>query len=174
MSPLDLLIIFIAIFFTALGIYRGLLREILSLVGFVIAIIVASHNYNHLASYLLQWFPKFFALVNILSFVVIFFCVVLLAALVGSVMRRLLIVGDLKLMDRFLGGIFGLIKAFIVNAFIVILIVTFVPQGGKLIKRSPIVLNTYQLTLIAIKCTPDKFKQKYINKWKMIEEKEET
>ncbi len=172
-TPLDVAMAFIILLFVSMGIYRGLFREILSLIGFVAGIYLAAYYYTPLAKWAMQWFPSFPALVNIFSFFLILVAVVFVMGILGVVFRKLLIIGDLNIMDRMLGGAFGLLKALLINAFIIILLVTFVPWGGKMVEKSPLARGTQYLTKTAIKFAPPELKNKFLNKWTRIFEGKE-
>ncbi len=172
-TPLDVLMALIILFFVSLGVYRGLFREILSLIGFVAGVYLAAYYYAPLAKWALQWFPSFPALVSVFSFFLIFIAVVSLMALLGVIFRKLLVLGNLNVMDRVLGGAFGLLKAFLLNAFIVIILVSLVPWGGKMVKRSPLARGTQYLTRTALQFAPPELKNKFLTRWRRILEGEE-
>ena len=167
-TPLDVAMAFIILFFVSLGTYRGLFREILSLIGFVAGIYLAAYYYAPLAKWALQWFPSFPALVNIFSFFFILAIVVFAMGVLGVVFRKLLVIGELNVVDRMLGGAFGLLKAFLINAFIVILLVTFTSWGGKIVEKSPLARETQYLTKTAIKFAPPELKNKFFTRWRSI------
>jgi membrane protein required for colicin V production len=173
MNPLDVLLGYIVLFFVILGLYRGFFREILSLLGFILGLYLALHFYAPLAHWALQWFSSFPALVNVFSFVIIFLATVLLAAVVGVIFKKLIIIADLKVTDRLLGGLFGLTKAFLINALIVIFLVAFAPQGEKLVRNSPLAKTTQRLTQIVLRFAPPELKHKFFNKWQKINSVEE-
>ena len=172
-SPLDALLVTITLFFILLGIYRGLFREFLSLIGFLLGLYFAAHNYGKLAKWIIKWFPSFPALVNICSFLAILAVTVFIIAIIGVIFRRLLLLAELKSTDRILGGAFGLVKALFINAFIIILLVTFVPRGNTLVQRSPLARNTYSMVKMAMTFASSDMKHKFLYKWEKGSSKEE-
>ncbi len=163
MNPLDILLGLIILFFVILGLYRGFFREIMSLLGFILGLYLALHFYAPLAHWAIKWFPSFPALVNVFSFLIIFLTTVLLAAGVGVIFKKLIIIADLKITDRLLGGLFGFGKAFLINSLIVIFLVAFVPQGEKLVRNSPLAKTTQHLTQIVLRFAPPELKHKFFN-----------
>ena len=168
LTPLDVLMVLIIVFFLVLGVYRGLFREIMSLVGYIAGVYLAAHYYSPLAKWALRWFPSFPSLVYIFSFFIILVGVVLLTGILGVIFRKLVIIGDLRITDRILGGIFGLIKAFLINAFIVIILVSFVPWGREMVKKSPVARGTQTLTKAALQLAPSELKNKFLTEWRRL------
>jgi len=173
MNPLDILLGLIILFFAILGLYRGFFREILSLLGFILGLYLALHFYAPLAHWALQWFSSFPVLVKVFSFATIFLATVLMATIVGVIFKKLIIVADLKVTDRLLGGLLGLTKAFIINALIVIFLVAFAPRGEKLVRNSPLAKTTQRLTQVIWRFAPPELKHKFFNKWQKINSLEE-
>lgn len=169
MNPLDVLLGLIILFFVILGLYRGFFREILSLLGFILGLYLALRFYAPLAHWVLQWFPSFPTLVNVFSFATIFLATVLMAAIVGVIFKKLIIIADLNVTDRLLGGLFGLIKAFLINALVVLFLVAFVPRGGKLVRSSPLAKTTQRLTQVVLRFAPSELKHKFFNEWQKID-----
>ncbi len=172
MNPLDVFLGLVMIFFILLGIYRGLFRELLSLLGFILSLYLAIRFYNPLAHWAVQWFPSLPTLVSISSFLSIFIAALSVTAISGVIFKRLVIIADLRATDRFLGGVFGLIKAFLINALIVVFIVAFTPHGERLVKRSTLAMTTQQVTTAILKFAPPELKHKFLNRWYGIREKE--
>ncbi len=168
LTPLDVLMALIMVFFLGLGVYRGLFREILSLLGYGAGIYLAAHYYAPLAKWAMQWFPSFPSLVYIFSFFIILVGVVFVTGIMGVIFRKLVIMGDLRTTDRILGGLFGLLKAFLINAFIVIVLVSFVPWGRDMVKKSPVARGTHTLTRAALNLAPSELKNKFLTEWKRL------
>ena len=173
MNPLDALLGLIILFFGILGLYRGFFREIMSLLGFILGLYLALHFYASLAHWALQWFPSFPVLVKVFSFASIFLATVLMTGIVGVIFRKLIVVADLKATDRLLGGLLGLTKAFIINALIVFFLITFTPQGEKMVRHSPLAQTTQRLTQVIWRFAPSELKHKFFNKWRKINSLEE-
>lgn len=98
---------------TLLGVWRGLVKELLSLVSWMAAFWVAQ-KYAGLAS---DWLPmsgsspmlRFAA-----GFVVVFVSVLIVTALVAWLIRQLLSAVGLSGFDRLLGAVFGALRALVV------------------------------------------------------------
>ena len=73
---------------------------------------------------------------NILSFLIIFSCVLIIISVIGIVIKYLLNVAFLGWIDRLCGVCFGLIKGVLIVTVLFIILTTFLPKGAPLIKKS--------------------------------------
>lgn len=104
------------------GAWRGLVHELMSLVGWVAAFFVA----QWLAQDVAQWLPLWreaapqvrYAVSFVLVFVVSMFAVALVSWLLGKVVST----AGLKPVDRSLGGIFGLVRGLVVLLVIAVVV----------------------------------------------------
>ena len=96
-----------------LGVWRGLVQEVLSLVGWVAAFYV-SQMYAPLAAAWLPMEGSSQMLRYAAGFVVVFVAVLVATALVGWTIKKLLSAVGLGLLDRFLGSLFGLMRGVVI------------------------------------------------------------
>lgn len=96
------------------SVWKGMVREIFSLVSLVAAYLLASQFFADLAGWLEDWVPgETFAL--ILSFVLLFLAGLMGMALVGRLARKFLQSNDsISGWDRILGGLFGIAKGVLI------------------------------------------------------------
>lgn len=96
-----------------LGLWRGLVSELLGLAAWVLALIVAS-RYAGVAALQLENVvadPRWRA---VAAFALILFAVLLLVSLLKLFLRRLLHTLGLGSADRFLGAVFGVVRGFVI------------------------------------------------------------
>lgn len=106
MTALDFAVIGVLVLSIAWGVWRGLVREVISLAGWVAAFLVA----NYLAEPLANALPGSIAnpdLRVIVAFVAIFVVTLTLATLVALMVSKALRASGLAGLDRTLGGLFG-------------------------------------------------------------------
>lgn len=103
-----------------LGAWRGLFSEILALVAWVLAFITARTFAPELAPMLGGWIREP-ALQYIAAFAVIFFGVIVLAALLRLLVSKLLRAVGLGPLDRFFGALFGVLRGVAVVLLVVLL-----------------------------------------------------
>lgn len=113
--------IFLAILLvsTVIGLIRGLVKEIVSLVGLVLAFILAKDHATELGEWL--DFVVSTPLTRYLTaFAIIFFGVLLVSALIRWAIAKIIVASALSFMDYLLGGLFGFLRGLVL-----LLVITF-------------------------------------------------
>ena len=124
----DYLVMFILATSVIISTLRGLVREMVSLAGWVIAFVVANAYSAQLALLLPEAVPGEVVRL-ILAFIALFIGVRLLTGLLGMAMDALIKAGGLTLADRGLGSLFGLGRGLvIVLAGVILCGMTSIPQ----------------------------------------------
>ncbi len=126
MTVLDYLVIGLVMASALWGLWRGVVREILSLLGWVVALVAAVMFGGEMGAIL----PKSLenpAVRYLLGMVVVLVAVLILAALLGWLLHKLLHAAGLGWFDRGLGVIFGLMRGVLV-----VLVLVFVAGLTKL------------------------------------------
>ncbi|QYY30583.1 MULTISPECIES: CvpA family protein [Cupriavidus] len=116
----DYAVVFILLASGLIGVLRGLVREVLSLIGWVVAFWVAYRFGGVAAGWMPESLPGGEIARHALGFVTLLIGTVIGAALAGTVVGQLLESTGLKPADRGLGLVFGLLR----GALIVMLLVT--------------------------------------------------
>jgi membrane protein required for colicin V production len=109
----DYVVLFVLGASVLISMVRGLVREILSLLGWVIAFIVANAWSAALATLLPPVIPGEVTRLMV-AFVVLFIGVRLLTGLLAMALSALIDAGGLSLADRGLGGLFGLARGLVI------------------------------------------------------------
>lgn len=135
MNSLDVLIAAIMAFGLIRGVFRGLVREVASIVGVSGGFFVAYHYYPRLAGLLAPWIANP-AYLKITSFLVVFFLVMVVVGVVAVIAKYLLNLAFLGWVDRIGGALFGALKGGLVGCVIVIVLTAFLPQGAPLLKHA--------------------------------------
>lgn len=112
MTIFDYLVLFVLIASIVISTLRGLVKEILSLVSWIVAFVVANMYGAQLAPMLPEMIPGD-TLRLILAFIALFIGVRLLMALLMMAVDALIKASGLSLADRGLGGLFGLARGII-------------------------------------------------------------
>ncbi len=127
-----------------LGLWRGLIREVLSLATWVAAIVVVWLYNERLAStmpaFIEQPLLRYFT-----AFLVLFLGVMIIGNLLAKLLSNLLELAGLTLMDRILGGGFGILRGALIVC-VVLYLTGALLQGADLWSGS--VLIPYGLALI--------------------------
>ncbi|RZT41605.1 CvpA family protein [Cupriavidus agavae] len=112
---------FILLASALLGLLRGLVREMLALVGWVVAFLLAFHFGEAAAQYMPESLPGGSMTRTALGFLSVFFGTWIVAALAGAVATRALETTGLKPADRGLGLVFGLARGGLIVILVVVL-----------------------------------------------------
>jgi membrane protein required for colicin V production len=135
MNPFDAVVVVIVAFCLIRGLFRGLIKEVSSIVGVLAGFYAAYTYYAILADFLTVWLAHR-DYTNLLSFLLIFCGVFFIISLLGVVIKYLLNVAYLGWFDRMCGAGFGFSKGILITAVLLIVLTTFLPKGAPLIKNS--------------------------------------
>jgi membrane protein required for colicin V production len=124
----DYLVIFVLVASVLISMMRGLVKEVLSLAGWVVAFVIANAYAAALATMLPPVVPGE-VLRLILAFIALFIGVRILMGLLALALSALLDAGGLSLVDRALGAVFGVGRGLVIVLAAVILCgMTSLPQ----------------------------------------------
>ena len=107
---IDALAIFFIITMGVIGFRRGLVEELGRLLGLIFATIFALRLYVPLGAFLTGWIPVDVWLLFVLSFILIFISVLLLARMATKLIHFLFLSKSTKWVNRAMGIIFGMAK----------------------------------------------------------------
>lgn len=113
MTVFDYLVLFVLICSIVISMMRGLVKEILSLVGWVTAFLVANLYCDALAQWLPEAVPGHSGRL-IVAFLALFIGVKLLMLLLTMAVDAVVKASGLMLVDRGLGGLFGLARGIVI------------------------------------------------------------
>lgn len=141
-----------------LGMIKGLVRELFSLAFFVIAVILAFLFYSDLGQVLFKSVQNQ-DIANFAAFVCIFVAILIVGSIITYAIKKLFVIGPLKSVDRIMGGLFGMLRGFLLSGILVFLLIVF-PVRDTLIKESglcPFIMKTFNIFMEAL---PDEYRQK--------------
>lgn len=128
MTIFDYLVLLILGCSVIIGTLRGLVREVLSLAGWIVALVVANMYGEALSTMLPEMIPGELTRL-IVAFVALFIGTRLLMALVSRTLSELIKASGLTLIDRTLGSLFGVARGvFLVVAVALLCGTTSIPQ----------------------------------------------
>lgn len=124
----DYLVLFIVIASIVISTMRGLVKEILSLLSWIVALVVAN-AYGESLSKLLPGIIPGNVMRLIVAFLALFIAVKLLMMLLTMALESIIKAGGLSIADRGLGGLFGLARGVVIVLVAVLLCgMTAIPQ----------------------------------------------
>ncbi len=118
MNAFDLVFLALLLLSVALGIWRGLVSEVFALLGLFLALIAAWELAGFFVP-LLEVFGVTDWLRWPLGFLLVFVLMLLLLGMLRFLLRGLLSIAGLSPMDRFLGAVFGFVRALVLAVLVV-------------------------------------------------------
>ena len=135
MNPFDIIIIVILGYSLVRGLFRGLVKEVSSIIG-VFGGFYAGYTYYKALGKLLSSIVHDVTYLNILSFLIIFCGVLIVVSVLGVIIKYLLNIAFLGWVDRIGGVVFGLAKGVLIVSVLFISLTAFLPKGSVFIKKS--------------------------------------
>jgi len=130
MTWLDYAVIGVLVVSIAWGVWRGLVHEVFSLAGWVMAFLAGNLFAAPLSEFMPAAMRPEFRV--ILAFVLIFIAVLVLAALIAALITKFVTVSVLHSLNRWLGALFGLLRG------LLIVIVFAMVAGMTSLPRKPV------------------------------------
>ncbi len=163
MNPFDIFILIVLSYSIIRGLFRGLVKEVSSIIG-VLGGFYAAYSYYPLVAKLLTGIIKDQSYLNILSFLIIFCGILIVISILGVVIKYLLNVAFLGWIDRICGVGFGLIKGVLIVTVIFIILTTFLSKGTPLIKNSILAPHVIWISEKMVGLVSDDMKKDFFTK----------
>lgn len=119
MNWFDLAIIGVVLIFAVIGIVRGFIREVLSLLSWILAFWVA-FTFADPLSHVFEPYIEAPVLRIIASFTALFISTLLLLTVISFLIHKMLSVTGIRGTDRALGGLFGGVKGLVIIALLML------------------------------------------------------
>ena len=130
---------------------KGFIRELISLASVLAGLLIAALGYQRAA----LWFDDLARSHDValgLGFLTLFLGTLLVGALISVVAKRLIQKAGLEWFDRFLGGIFGLVRGVAVDCVLLLALLTFAikPQAVRASVLAPYVATGARVIALAM------------------------
>ncbi|MCF0175093.1 MAG: CvpA family protein [Bacteroidales bacterium] len=120
MDIIDIVILVLLIPGLIIGLWKGFIEQAMGLIGLALGIFLSSRFTEFVSAYLIKIMPSLEGKgVKVVAFIVILIAVMLVMALIGKLIKKVLHISLLGWLDRLLGGLFGLMKYILVFALII-------------------------------------------------------
>jgi membrane protein required for colicin V production len=127
MNEVDTAILVVTGLSSLFGLWRGLIKEVFSLVSWVAALVIARVYSESVANLLLSLIESD-SIRYVTAFAILFVMVMMLGTLIIRLLSKLLTISGLKLVDRLLGGAFGFLRGVIIVLVIIFITNVFVSE----------------------------------------------
>lgn len=138
MATADILILITAILSVALGVWRGLVKEVLSLVVWVVAF-WASLTFGRPLAGLMSGLIDSPSVRGALGFTLLFIAVIVAGALITKLVHKAVAGSGLELVNRLTGGAFGLLRGFAIVVVLLTVVSYFPVRDAAWLKASSLV-----------------------------------
>jgi membrane protein required for colicin V production len=165
MNWLDIVFIVVLVATLVIGIVKGLVRQVIGLAAVIVGLVLASLYYAGIAE-IFQKFVHDQLVSNFLGFLVLFFCVLAVGALLSHFISKAM-KGPLAFVNRFFGGLFGLLKAILICGIIAFALTAFniARPALETSRLAPICLG---VTRAAVNLIPQELRTKFNQSYQEI------
>ncbi|MBN2430964.1 MAG: CvpA family protein [Acidobacteria bacterium] len=166
MNILDIIFLVILVLSFVLALFKGLVKEIISLVALVGGLLLAATGYDTAATLFGNWIDSA-AWRDVLGFLLIFLGIQLAAGMTVFVIDRILKFSHIKWFDRLAGGVFGILRGWLICSVILLAMTAFslelpVVQQSAL---SPYLMITARL---AAGLVPDELHREFEKQYRLV------
>jgi membrane protein required for colicin V production len=163
MNPFDTIITIILGYCLIRGFFRGLIKEISSIIG-VLGGFYAGHTYYMEISRPLGAWISNPAYAKILGFMLLFCGVFIFVSILGVIIKYLMNIAFLGWVDRICGVLFGIAKGVLITSVILMMLTAFLPKGTPLIKDSLLAPHVSRVSEIMAQLVSKEMKQDFSTK----------
>jgi membrane protein required for colicin V production len=167
MNVLDYTLIAVFGYCLGRGVFRGLVKELSSIVG-VLGGFYAAYSYYPLFAKLLASRITNAGYLNIFSFLILFTGIYLAVSFAGVVIKHLMNIAFLGWTDRVCGALFGSLKGVLIIAIIVLMLTVFLPKNAMILKSSVVTQYTMQFSSLMVKVVPEDMQASFRAKMKAL------
>ena len=130
-STVDWVIIVVLGLSILLSLWRGFVREAVSLAGWIVAFVIANMFVGELATFLQQWIANATGR-YVAAYALLFVGMLMVAGVVGKLSAQVVKVTGLTLLDRLLGTVFGFARGIIIVLVVVYVLRQLAPPQNLL------------------------------------------
>ena len=167
MNWLDIILLVILILTAIIGIFKGLVKQVIGLIAVIAGLVLASLYYEGTAG-IFDTFIKNTLLSNFLGFLLIFVVVLVAGGILAHLITKAM-KGPLALVNRLFGGVFGAVKGLLICGILVFALFTF--QVAKpALETSVLAPACLGITRAAINLIPADLRARFNSSYKQIRE----
>ena len=169
MNWLDVTILVICVAGTIQGLVKGFVRQAFSIVGLVLAIILAFRYHPLLGRYLQQWIHQPAAL-TVVSFVIVLGVILLLFKLIGLAAHAAISAVNMGWFDRLAGAALGFFKAVLLVAVLFALFIVCTDKPSGPVAESQLAPSAMAISGVIAHFFPEDVRERYLaNEEKMMQ-----
>ncbi len=128
MNVADWIILLVLLLSVVQAASTGFFQEAFGIAGLVFGYLIAAWGYGHLADHFASYISSRW-LGEIVAFLAIFLGVMVVAGVLGKIVRWIVKEAGLNVVDRFLGGALGLVRGCLLVAIVLVSMTAFTPTS---------------------------------------------
>jgi membrane protein required for colicin V production len=169
MNLLDVILIVVIAFSSVYGLFKGLVKEVISILALIIGLIGASRFYEG-ASSLLKDLGLGEQAARILSFIILFMVIFIALILIGKLIHKLVHAIFLGWLNR-LGGIgFGFIRGIIVSGIIIMILTIILSEKAPILSESKLTPHIMSISKVLVSLVPDDLQKRFMEREEKLRE----
>ncbi len=166
----DVVLALIILLSALAGLRSGFARVVVGLIATIAGLLVGFWCYRIVAAKLMP-FLSTPALADIFGFLIIFFGILILGALIAALLSRLFKWIGLSWFDHFLGGVAGLIRGILMVAALAAILVAFVPSPvPSFLTNSRVLPYASHVAAALAQMAPRDLKDSFIQQWENLKQ----
>lgn len=170
MNWLDYLLALLITASVLAGLIKGFARSLVGLIAVIAGLFCGLWFYGVAGAFFYEYLSSR-QLAHFLGFLMIFAAVVLLGALTGGLLARLLKWARLSWLDRFMGGAFGLVRGALIGAVIVAAMMAFAPKPPpRSVARSHLAPYVLEAARMMVAAAPYEVRQGFRQSYERLKE----
>lgn len=169
MNLLDWIFIIIIGFSAIYGLFKGLVKEVISLLAVIIGLMGASRLYEGISP-LLKNLGLGEQAAKILSFFILFIIIFIVITLIGRLIHKFVHAILLGWLNR-LGGIgFGLIRGIITSAIIIMILTITLSDKAPILTQSKLTPHIMSVSKVLLSLVPEELQKRFMEQEKKLRE----
>lgn len=167
MNPFDILVVIVVGYGLVRGLFRGLVKEVASIIG-VIGGFYLAYSYYRLLGTHLGFLTTNESYQMIIGFLIIFCGVLIIVAGLAMIIKYLLKIAYMGWIDRIGGLIFGFIKGVLIVSILFLMLTAFLPRDAGLMKNSILAPHIAMVSEKLAKVVSKDMKENFTNRLKEL------
>ncbi len=156
---LDIIFILITFISILIGILRGFLKELLSIIFLILAVVLSILYYKN-AGDIFRGSINSSEVANFVGFISIFFIILLAGVFITFFLKKLIVIGPIKAVDRLLGALFGFFRAALICSIILFGILAFPGDRKGIVSNSQFAPQVFKVIKVITGFIPENFKKR--------------
>jgi membrane protein required for colicin V production len=167
MNVLDYILISVFGYCLGRGVFRGLVKELSSIIGVMGGFYAAYTYYPQLGKMLANWItnPGY---LNMLSFLMLFVGTYLAVSITGVIIKHLMNIAFLGWTDWVSGAFFGAVKGLLIITILIFMLTAFLPKNAVILQRSHVSKYMIQFSAAFVRVVPQDLKNGFRIKMKEL------